>query len=92
MKSNVENALYHCGRDRVLHREYGGRPAVAIRWDEPRVQSPDNTKFLVREADTLDEAGALAAAHYANRLRDAAKELQNQAERIELALSRSTDG
>lgn len=84
MKPNVENALHACGRERVLHREFGGRPAVAIRWDGPaRVTAADGTTpMLVREADTLDEAGAAAAEAFAARLDEIADGLRSQARRI----------
>lgn len=91
MKSNIENALYHCGRDRVMQREFGGTPSVAIRWDgdrDARVTSPDGTKFLVRDAETIDEAGHLAAIAFAARLREVAKSFEAQAARIILALER----
>ena len=91
MKRNIEDALSACGRDRVMHREFSGRPAVAIRWDQDlwnlKANSPDSTeKFLVKEADTLDEAGKMAAEAFAIRLREIAKAYTTWADRIEQAL------
>jgi hypothetical protein len=92
MKRNIEDALAACGRDRVMQREFGAKPSIAIRFDpERRVVAADGTaSFLVREADTLDEAGALAAAAFAARLREIATDLVAQAERIERALKAAT--
>jgi hypothetical protein len=88
MKSNVENALYHCGRDRVMHREFGGPPSVAIRYDGPvRIVSPEGTEsYLVRKGETLDEAGTLAARAFAEQIRKESKRLVEWADRIERAL------
>lgn len=89
MKPHIEDALALCGRDRVMHREFGDqRPAVAIRWDEVRITAPDEQRFLVREADTLDEAGAAAARAYADRLAEMGRALQEQAGRIRGTLGR----
>lgn len=89
MKPHIEDALALCGRDRVMHREFGDqRPAIAIRWDEVRVTSPDEQRFLVREADTSDEAGAAAARAFADRLEAIAKDLAAQAGRIRGTLGR----
>src|SRR5688572_2547714 len=97
MKRSIEDALHACGRDRVHHRDCTGcgvehqhRAGVAIRFD-PGVQivAPDGTtKFLVREADTLDEAGYLAASAFAERLREISRDLLAWADRIERPLKR----
>lgn len=88
MKSNIENALHLCGRDRVLHREFGGAPSVAIRYDGPaRIVSPDGTQaYLVRDGASLDEAGAAAAKAFAESIRNESKRLEAWAANIERAL------
>ena len=89
MKSNIENALYHCGRERVMHREFGGPPSVAIRYDGPaRITSPEGTEsYLVRKGETLDVAGTLAARAFAERIREESKRLVEWAANIERALA-----
>lgn len=87
MKADIEQALFCCGRDRVFQRENGGKPSVAIRWERPVAPSPDRSLFLVRDGDTLDEAGAASAGAYAKRLRDVAAQYTSQAEAIERALA-----
>jgi hypothetical protein len=89
MDRHVEAALYHCGRDRVLHREGRDGTAVAIRYDMPSgAASPDGVeRFLVRNGATLDEAGREAAAAFAAHLRSRSKEIGEWADRIERALA-----
>lgn len=87
MKDSTAEALAACGRDRVMHRS-GGRPAVAIRWDQELVTSEDDQKYLVVEADTFEEAGREAAQRFAGRLRRLAKYYSDQASRIEYSLSK----
>ena len=89
MKSNVEAALHLCGRFRVFHRE-GPEPAIAIRWDGPQqIVSPDGTQaYLVSKAETLDDAGALAAARFAARIKEEAARLSAWADSIVKALER----
>ena len=92
MKSNVESALHLCGRDRVMQNERrldNGKASIAIRWDEQRVQSPDDTRFLVRDGDTIDEAGEAAARAFAKRLRERSRDLADWASGIERALEKS---
>lgn len=72
-----------------MHHRQGTHDAgIAIRWDpEPgNITSPDAAKFLVRDAPTADEAGALAAQAFADRIRETAGRLNDWASRIEAAL------
>jgi hypothetical protein len=87
VKDNVENALYHCGRERVFHRD-GPIPAIAIRWDgPPRIVAPDGTQaYLVSKGETLDDAGEQAATRFAEAIRSEAKRLTEWADTIESAL------
>jgi len=92
ISSPVEDALAACGRERVFHRIQGGA-SVAIRWDDQhRVTAPADgcERHLVRNGDTLDEAGAAAAASFAMRLREQARSLDGWAERIERHLKNRT--
>jgi hypothetical protein len=91
---HVEDALFQCGRDGVLQREGRDGNAIAIRYDMPSgAASPDGIeRFLVRKADTLDEAGRQAAAAFAAHLRARARETTEWADRIEGALSRGAEG
>lgn len=84
----VEDALAACGRERVLHRDDSHGPSIAIRYDiDARVTSADGTeRFLVRNANTLDEAGFAAARDFALRVREQAKAMDEWADRIERSL------
>lgn len=90
MKSHIEDALHQCGRDRIMHREFGGPPSVAIRYDgPPRITSPEGTEsYLVRKGATVDEAGEAAARAFAERIVEEAKRLTAWADRIVRALER----
>ena len=92
MKPHIESALYHCGRDRVMHREGRDGTAIAIRYDMPSgALSPDGIeRYLVRKADSIDEAGREAATAFAAHLRARAKETIEWADRIERALARDS--
>jgi hypothetical protein len=94
MNRHVEDALYHCGRDRVLHREGRDGTAIAIRYDMPSgAASPDGVeRYLVRNGATLDEAGREAATAFAAHLRARAREIGEWADRIERPLKITTEG
>lgn len=85
LKQNVENALAACGRDRVFHRN--DAVGVAIRFDAIRVEPPANvTPMIVGQGESYDDAAEFAISAFVARLRDAAKNLNEWASRIESAL------
>ena len=93
MKPYIEDALYQCGRERVMYREGRDGVAVAIRYDMPTpAGSPDGIeRFLSRMAPTFDEAGREAAAAFAVHLRTEARKAVEWAERIERSLARGAE-
>ena len=94
MNPQVESALHQCGRDRVMHREGKDGIAIAIRYDMPSAAaSPDGIeRYLVRKANTIDEAGREAATAFAAHLRTEGRKAIEWADRIERSLARGAEG
>jgi len=87
IRARVIDAMQQCGRERVFHRT-GGRPAMAIRLNVTQTLAIDtDEKVLIYEADTYDEAAEQVARAFIARLRNAAKQLTDWADRIERALA-----
>jgi hypothetical protein len=89
LRTDTENALYACGRDRVFHND-GQPPSVAIRWtDKPGPWSADEKWIIGRAegpAEGHDAAGRKAARAFAIKVREHGKALLEWADRIEKAL------
>jgi len=83
---SVLDALAACGRERVIDRRGGERPAVAIRWwhDDPGI--PRGEKWIHAEADTFDVAACSAARQFADALEERATRLRDWARRIRAAI------
>lgn len=84
LSKRVEDALFHCGPDRIFHND-GTTPGVAIRWLPPPVP-PEEERWIAELGPTRDEAGERAARRFAEKLRYVGTNLIAWAERIERAL------
>jgi hypothetical protein len=85
LSANVENALYRCGNDRVMHND--GKPAsMAIR--QTAIIDDPSDKYMVETGETHDEAGRKVAKRFAEYLRKRGESLEAWADKIEEALER----
>lgn len=89
LRTDTEQALEACGRDRVFHND--GKPSsVAIRWqDVPGPWLPGEQWIIGRAdgpAEGHDSAGRKAARAFAIRLREHGKSILSWADRIEKTL------
>lgn len=89
LRTDTEEALAACGRDRVFHND-GQPPSVAIRWDDGPGPCAPGEKWIIGRAEGPseghDDAGRKAARAFAIKLREHGKAILAWADRIEKAL------